>query len=51
MLLQTGLLLSLGPLRPNFSRISPGAGLKRLLGSNGLVQALKSCAKIAVMVS
>jgi flagellar biosynthetic protein FlhB len=49
-LLQTGLLLSLTPLRPNLSRLSPGAGLKRLLGSNGLVQALKSCAKIAVMV-
>jgi flagellar biosynthesis protein FlhB len=36
-LLQTGLLLSLPPLRPNLSRLSPGAGLKRLLGSNGLV--------------
>jgi flagellar biosynthesis protein FlhB len=49
-LLQTGLLLSLTPLGPNLSRISLGAGLTRLLGSNGLIQALNSCAKIAVMV-
>jgi flagellar biosynthetic protein FlhB len=48
-LLQTGLLLSFAPLRPNFSRLSPGAGLKRLLGSSGLVQALKSCAKIVAI--
>ena len=48
-LLQTGLLLSFTPLRPSFNRVSPGPGLKRLLGTSGLVQALKSCAKIAVI--
>jgi flagellar biosynthesis protein FlhB len=48
-LMQTGILLNLDALRPNFSRISPRAGLRRLLGSDGLVEALKSCAKIVVM--
>ncbi len=49
-LVQTGMLLNLGALRPDFSRVSPSAGLKRLFGVNGLVEALKSCAKIALMV-
>src|SRR5580658_10622654 len=47
-LLQTGMLLNLGALRPDFSRVSPTAGLKRLFGVNGLAEALKSCAKIAL---
>ena len=49
-LLQTGMLVSLASLRPNVGRINPRAGLKRLLGSSGAVEALKSCAKIAVML-
>jgi len=48
-LLQTGALLNLGALSPDFSRVNPRAGLQRLFGSNGLVEALKSCAKIALM--
>lgn len=48
-LLQTGLLLHLGALRPNFARINPRAGLKRLLGAEGLVEALKSAAKVGGM--
>ena len=48
-LLQTGLLLNLGALRPDVSRINPRAGLKRLFGANGAVEALKSCAKIVLM--
>lgn len=48
-LLQTGLLLNPGALRPDFSRVSPRAGLKRLFGANGAVEALKSCAKIVLM--
>jgi len=48
-LLQTGMLVSLSALQPKFSRINPAAGLKRLLGSSGAVEALKSCAKIALM--
>lgn len=49
-LLQTGVLLNLGALRPQFSRINPYAGLQRLFGANGSVEALKSCAKIVVIV-
>jgi flagellar biosynthetic protein FlhB len=49
-LLQTGGLLNPGALRPDFSRVNPRAGLQQLFGSNGLVEALKSCAKIALMV-
>ena len=49
-LVQTGMLLNLGALRPDFSRVSPSGGLKRLFGTNGMVEALKSCAKIALMV-
>jgi flagellar biosynthesis protein FlhB len=49
-LVQTGMLLNLSALSPDFSRISPTAGLKRLLGTNAMVEALKSCAKIALMV-
>jgi flagellar biosynthetic protein FlhB len=48
-LLQTGLLVHLGALRPKFSHINPSAGLKRLVGADGLVESLKSCAKIAVI--
>ena len=38
-LLQTGFLLSLTPLLPDLSRLSPMRGLNRLLGRQGLVQA------------
>jgi flagellar biosynthetic protein FlhB len=48
-LLQTGLLLNLSALSPQFSRVNPKAGLKRLFGADGAVEALKSCAKIALM--
>ena len=48
-LLQTGLLVNPGALRPDFSRVSPRAGLQRLFGANGAVEALKSCAKIVLM--
>src|SRR5665213_2117637 len=48
-LLQTGLLVNLNTLRPKFSHINPSAGLKRLVGADGLVESLKSCAKIAVI--
>lgn len=48
-LLQTGMLLNLGALRPNFSRVNPRAGLQRLFGADGLVEALKSCGKIVIM--
>src|ERR1700733_15280538 len=46
--LQTGFLLRLGALRPDFSRISPLKGLKRLLGIELLVQAAKTADKLAI---
>jgi flagellar biosynthetic protein FlhB len=45
-LLQTGFLLSGSGLQPRFSRISPTAGLKRLLGWQGLEELLKSLVKL-----
>ena len=48
-LVQTRFLLSGKALRVDFSRVSPRAGLKRLLGPDSLVEAGKSLAKIAVL--
>ncbi len=48
-LLQTGFLISGSGLRPQLSRINPGAGLRRLLGPDSLMEAAKSIAKVAVM--
>ena len=48
-LVQTRFLLSGKALRMDFSRISPKAGFKRLLGSESLVEAGKSVAKVAVL--
>jgi flagellar biosynthetic protein FlhB len=48
-LLQTGFLLNGSALHPDFSRVSPSAGLRRLFGRDGLVEAGKSLAKVAVM--
>jgi len=49
-LVQTNFLLHLGALQPKFSRISPTAGLKRLFSFSGLVEALKSLAKLGLLV-
>jgi flagellar biosynthetic protein FlhB len=46
---QTRFLLSGKALRVDFKRVSPGAGLKRLLGPESLVEAVKSVAKIVVI--
>ncbi len=48
-LVQTRFLLSGKALKADFSRVSPRAGLKRLLGVESLVEAAKSLAKIAVL--
>ena len=48
-LLQTGFLLNLTALQPNLSRLSPLAGLHRLLGIDSLIEAVKSIAKIAAI--
>jgi flagellar biosynthetic protein FlhB len=48
-LLQTGFLLRLGALQPDFSRVSPRKGLKRMVSPETLMQAAKSLAKLAAM--
>jgi flagellar biosynthetic protein FlhB len=46
-LLQTGLSLKAKALKPDFSRISPGHGLRRLIRADNLIAAAKSLVKIA----
>jgi flagellar biosynthetic protein FlhB len=46
---QTGLLLSGAGLKPKLDRLNPGAGLKRMLGKDGLANLLKTLAKAAVV--
>ncbi|MGA3400084.1 MAG: flagellar biosynthesis protein FlhB [Acetobacteraceae bacterium] len=48
-LLQTGFLINSSALHPDFGRISPRTGLRRLFGLDSLVEAAKSLAKIGVM--
>ncbi|HEX4171778.1 MAG TPA: flagellar type III secretion system protein FlhB [Acetobacteraceae bacterium] len=48
-LLQTRFLLSTQGLRPNFSRISPRAGLGRILSPESAIEAGKSLAKVVVL--
>jgi flagellar biosynthesis protein FlhB len=48
-LVQTRFLMNTHALKLDFTRISPGAGLKRLLGAESLVEAVKSVAKITVL--
>jgi flagellar biosynthetic protein FlhB len=48
-LLQTRFLVSAKALRPDFSRLNPLAGLKRLLGVSSLVEAAKSLVKLVVL--
>ncbi len=46
---QTGFAISAEPLRPQLSRISPVAGLHRLLGPDNLVEAARSVAKLLII--
>ncbi len=48
-LAQTGFLLRPSALHPDMSRLNPAAGLKRLFGAEGAMEALKSTAKLLVM--
>jgi flagellar biosynthetic protein FlhB len=50
-LAQTGFLLSAQALTPDFTRVNPATGLKRLLSLRGLVDTAKSCAKIVAIGS
>lgn len=46
---QTGFLLSGAGLKPKLSRVSPGAGLKRIFSPEGLVNLVKAIAKMAIV--
>lgn len=46
---QTGLMMSLHPLKPDFKRLNPIAGVKRLLSVRSLWETLKQIAKAAVI--
>lgn len=48
-LVQTRFLLSAKSIRLDFAKVSPHAGVKRLLGPDSLVEAAKSVTKIAVL--
>ena len=48
-LLQTGFLLHGGGLKPELRRISPSAGLHRLLSAESLLEGVKSLGKVAVL--
>lgn len=48
-LLQTGFRLNPKGLRPDFSRLDPRRGLRRVAGRDGLVEAAKAVAKLAVL--
>lgn len=48
-LVQTRFLLSFKSIRLDFSRVSPRAGMKRLLGPDSVIEAAKSLVKIAVL--
>jgi flagellar biosynthetic protein FlhB len=48
-IMQTGFLLSAGPLIPKFSKISPLEGVKRLFSTRTLVEFLKNLAKLTIV--
>jgi len=47
-LIQTGFIFSLFPIKPDFKRISPMAGLKRLFSTKLLFEAFKSIVKLVI---
>lgn len=46
---QVGFLLTLEPLKPNFSRISPLSGIKRMFSFRSVVELLKAVLKIVIV--
>ncbi|WP_374576754.1 flagellar biosynthesis protein FlhB [Phenylobacterium sp.] len=48
-LVQTGLLFSPEKIKPDWKKLSPMSGLKRILGPDGLMQFVKSLAKVAMV--
>lgn len=50
-LLQTSFLLHLGAVAPKMSRVNPAAGLKRVFGTDGVVEVVKSLAKMVLLLA
>jgi flagellar biosynthetic protein FlhB len=48
-LLQVGIKLKTKALKPNFQRLNPQKGFKRILGKDGLVELVKNLAKVTVI--
>lgn len=48
-LVQTGLMFTPDKIKPDWKKVSPMAGLKRILGPDGLMQFVKSIVKIAMV--
>ena len=48
---QTGIMLSLKPLAPKASRISPASGIKKIISKRGAVELAKSLAKMAIVAA
>ncbi len=46
---QVRLHLSLKPMKPNFSKLNPVSGMKRLFGMNGLVEFVKAMIKLVIV--
>lgn len=49
-LVQTNFLLHLSAIQPKVSRVSPAAGMKRLFGSNGVIELVKSLGKLGLLL-
>ena len=49
--IQTGFVLSLEPLKIDFHRISPAAGLQRVFSPRTLFDAVRACVKLAVLAA
>lgn len=50
-LLQTGVILSVEPLKMDFDRVNPATGLKRLFSMRTLFDGFKACIKLVVLVT
>src|SRR5487761_2579883 len=50
-LVQTGFLISTDALKPDLSRLSPAAGLRRLVGPDAAIEAIKALARLAALIA
>jgi flagellar biosynthesis protein FlhB len=48
-MLQTGFLIAPQAMKPDFTRLNPLSGVKRLVSGRGLVETVKACGKLAII--